>query len=354
MIRILGAGLAGLSAAINLKKAGEDVLVLEKLKSVGKQIHPNYQALRIEPPMETDAWLNSLGLAPKNYTVQHLSRMILQTPRRGIRTIRSKQIVPFVLRGGEGSLECGLYQEALDLGVDFEFLTKQTAADIIATGHQRIDAAAYGEVFELPDFPQDHYFYMHDDRYSPKGWYAYMVPMGGSQVEIVNCVSQPHVPKLKHYFDRLLKENSFIAKHVDGKKPLGRMAGYGSVEYPKTAKKGSSLLVGEAAGFQDVSRGFGMSYALRSGRLAALAILENLDYDVLWKKEFQNELKNDFAIRFMLSVWGDGAVEWFFRNVRDRETVDFSVMSPQGFVVNAINETAFLSEMAKRKIIGRW
>jgi flavin-dependent dehydrogenase len=354
MKKILGAGLSGLAAAINLKKGGEEVLVLERNASVGMQIHPNYQALRIDIPDRVDEWFASIGLKPHNPTIRYLSKMILETPRTGIRRISSRHPAPFALRGGQGSLEWALYQEALDLGIRFEFNTRQRSGDIIAFGHPKCDAVAYGEVYELPDFPEDEYFYMHDDRYSPKGWYAYAVPMGGGHVEIVNCVSQPNVSRCKELFHKLLSENAFLKGYVKDKKPISAFGGFGSVDYPKTAKHGGALLVGEAAGFQDVSRGFGIAYALRSGHLAAKALLGNLDYDELWKKSFDAELRLDFATRFALTIFGDRLVEWYFRDTKDNAEVDFADAAPKGLFFEIGKGIAFPAEMMKKRIMGHW
>lgn len=60
---------------------------------------------------------------------------------------------------------------------------------------------------------------------------------------------------------------------------------------PKTAIKGGHLLVGEAAGFQDVAFGFGIRYVILSGYLASKSIIEKINYDKLWKEMFLDELK---------------------------------------------------------------
>jgi flavin-dependent dehydrogenase len=354
MIRILGAGLSGLSAAINLKKGGKEVVVLERQPAVGMQIHPNYQVIRLPSNISVTDLFNQLNLTPCNPTIKYLNKMILETPRKGIRHITSTDKINFVLRGGEGSLEHALYLEALELGVQFEFSTKQRTADIIATGHKQCDAAAYGEIYEAPEFPQDQYFYMHDDRYAPKGWYSYIVPMGNDRIEIVTCVSQPYVSSCKAYFARLLRENKFVNSLTRGKKPISAFGGFGGVDFPNTAKQSNSLLVGEAAGFQDVSRGFGIAYALRSGYLAAKSILEGSDYDNLWKTHFEEELKYDFAIRFVFSTIGDYAVEWYFKDFKDNTTVDLNSASPKGMAHKLITGLGFPAELMKKKITGFW
>ena len=62
-IKILGAGISGLTASINLAKEGFDVTVFEKSSSVGSRFHSDFQGLENWSD-ETDALeiLKSLSL----------------------------------------------------------------------------------------------------------------------------------------------------------------------------------------------------------------------------------------------------------------------------------------------------
>lgn len=97
MIKILGAGLSGLSAAINLKLAGKDVTIFEKKKGIGGHIKPNFQALRCDfkTPKE---YLLGLNLNPK-YKYYDFSKAFFLTRTRCI-DIKLSQSVHFVSRGG--------------------------------------------------------------------------------------------------------------------------------------------------------------------------------------------------------------------------------------------------------------
>jgi hypothetical protein len=409
-IGVLGAGLAGLSAAITIAKTGEQVTVFECMPSVGRQIHPNYQALRTNAPGNNiNSYLGSLALAPKNFDSKYLSKMLLYTNDVGMRTLFFKNPVAFVMRGGNNSLEYGLYKQALDLGVQFEFTSKKSEKDatIIATGRRKCDAAAFGEIYEAPDFPRDCFFYMHNDRYSPMGWYSYIIPIGEDRIEIVNCASQPHAKKVAALYRLLITEHPFVRKYVTGKKPLCCFGGYGGVDYPTTAFRNGKYYVGEAAGFQDACRGFGMHYALESGHYAAKVIIENLDvrkfqelrtasgrrpldvvefpqqigmsrnsqkqfrehdqeriavldkrtsldYDVLWKNAFAERLRIDFAYRFALSLLGEKAVEWYFRNMKDGDTIDYSILEKHDFLCNIATNLAFNCELLKKRLLRYW
>ncbi|MFC2154617.1 NAD(P)/FAD-dependent oxidoreductase [Candidatus Altiarchaeota archaeon] len=353
MIRILGAGLSGLSAAINLAKEGAEVEVYEGNSSVGQQIYPNFQAL-IRTKGDLKGYLASLNLHPE-FNVQNFKKAFLSTPKRNL-DVKMAEEVSFIQRGGEGSLECGLFEEAKSLGVGFKFKSrlKNTEADIIASGHYRCDMAAFGAVFEDTSFPEDRFFYLYDDRYSPRGWYLYIVPLPDGDLEVVNCVSQPYVPLVRSLFYKALDEVKILKELIGGGKSKTTFGGFGGVYFPKSAVRDGRIYVGEAAGFQDPFRGFGMNYALESGFLAAKAILENQDYDKLWQEKFKRQRKMDFARRFTMVAAGDKLPEKYLKRFEDGDTVDLNKSTPTGFFGNLAIDLCYQLEHLYYGITGHW
>lgn len=353
MIRILGAGLSGLSAAINLAKAGKEVSVFEIKKDVGMHMHPNFQGLlRTEgKPIE---YLKSLNLSPK-FEYKNFSKMLLCTRKREL-NVNLKEPIPFVLRGGKDSLEYGLFKEAQKSGVAFEFSTmkKEKDVNIVATGHKRCDMAAFGVIYENTTFARDSFLYMHDDRFSPTGWYFYIIPVDKKRIEVVNCCSQPHVPKVKELFYRAIRERKIVSDIIKDSTELSTFGGFGGADVPKTAIIDGRLYVGEAAGFQDPFRGFGMNYALESGKLAADSIIQGKNYDALWKKQFTEQMKTDFARRYVMAQFGDKMVERYFRKVKEGDTLDFDTMRPKGLAYNLAESLAYRLGFLRRKIRGYW
>ena len=116
IIQVRGAGLSGLSAAINLKLRGFHPIVYEKNASVGMQTRSNFQVLKCNNPGE---YLSSLNLRP-TFSSLEFSKAILSTPGRDIE-LNLKSRVFFVKRGGADSLETGLFKQAEKIGVDFKF-----------------------------------------------------------------------------------------------------------------------------------------------------------------------------------------------------------------------------------------
>jgi len=352
-IKILGAGLSGLSAAINLKLAGKDVDVYELRNSVGEQIQPNFQLLHSREKSVSD-YLKDLNLSPK-FEYLEFSKAFFLTRKRDIE-INLKRPLTFVCRGGNRSLEYGLYQEALNLGVKFEFNTKisEKNVNIVATGPKGADACGFGYVYEDLDFPRDHFLMMYDDRYSPRGWYFYIVPHLENKFEVINCVCQPYTPLVKKLFSKAIEERKMIRDIVGNKKPVHSISGIGNVDIPRTAVIENRFYLGESAGFQDPFRGFGMNFALESGKLATEAIIKNLDYDKLWKQQFMDQFKLDFSRRLAISIFGDRLVEFLYRNVNSGDTMDFVKGDVSGTTGKVLKDLFFNLELFKHKLLGYW
>lgn len=352
MIKILGAGLSGLSAAINLTKGGEEVELHELNADVGMQLKPNFQALLCDSMPEE--YLKKLNLNPK-FLYYPLSRVYFCTRNKEF-DLNIPKSIPFVCRGGKQSLEYGLYEEARKVGVKFKFKSKidRLKADIIAIGHRNIDIAAFGAVYKDNGFLGGRFLIMYDDKYSPKGWYIYATPHIKGCVEIMNCVLKPHTENVKDLFLKAIREREILRKIVGNQEPLEYMGGAGGLDFPVNGVINDQYYLGEAAGFQDPFRGFGMSYALESGKLAADAILRNEDYNNLWKKAFMPHIKKDFSRRFIMSIFGDRFVEYLFsRKIRDG-TVDFDSFAPRGLLGKFAIDLFFRMELLKRRITGYW
>ena len=353
MIKILGAGLSGLTAGINLAIAEKEVKIFEQKNAVGDHIYPNYQGLlrTKNNPME---YLKKINLEPE-FKINTLSKAILCTRNNEVKVI-TKDAVPFVLRGGKESLEYGLYKQAEKLGVEFEFNSKikDTEVDIVSTGHYRCDMAAFAGIFEGVNFPDDEYLYMHDDRYSPRGWYLYILPISKGKIKLVNCTSQPYVKQTKKLFYKAISEKKILKEIIGDVKPIKTFGGYGGVDFPKSAVKNGIFYIGEAAGFQDPFRGFGMNYAIESGYLVAQAILNNQNYDNLWKNQFNHQKKMDFARRYAMVKWGDKIVEKYFSKYKDGQIVDLNKINPKGFKGKILEELFYRLELFHKWRTGYW
>jgi len=76
---------------------------------------------------------------------------------------------------------------------------------------------------------------------------------------------------------------------------------------------GGGRFVGEAAGFQDYLFGLGLRYALTSGHLAARSILENRDYNELWREALGPKQETSLVNRFLYEAGGNFGLSMFVR-----------------------------------------
>lgn len=141
---------------------------------------------------------------------------------------------------------------------------------------------------------------------------------------------------------------------IEGATPVKYFGGFGGFNVPKSAIKDGRLYVGEAAGFQDPARGFGMNYALETGKLAADSIINNQNYDELWKKQLGFQLKIDYASRFALSLFGDRIIDYLFRNLKDGDAIDSIKYVPDGLQGKAMVEFLYRAELFKKRLTGNW
>ena len=357
-VKILGAGPAGLCAAINLCRAGEAVKVFERRASAGMRFCPNLQGLRYlyMPP---ERFMAQLGIRAK-VDFHHFPRAIICTRKRRVELDCSGgSRMPFVLRGaggahGKDTLDAALFSEAEKLGVEFEFDSRASEGEvqIVATGSRGApDSAALGSVFENGDFPRDCQLVMFDDRYSPRGWYSYILPVGKDEVEFVTCVSKPYIPQLASLHARAIAGRKEIREAVGGRKKVASFGGSASSRIPKSAFVGGKYFVGEAAGFQDPYMGFGIAYALKSGRLAAESILHGTDYDAAWKREFGYYLRKDAAYRLVMEIAGDSAAEIMMSKYKDGARADLSDALPEkNAAYRALVEGVSLLAQAKKSL----
>ncbi len=303
-LKILGAGLSGLCAAINLARAGYRVQVFDKRAEVGMRFNGDLQALRNwlgpEDILSALARMN-LGVDFPHTPVTSLG----VTNGKALFTYRFARPLDYMVRRGSvhGSLDLALKQQALDSGVEL-FLGKtlpQSQVDIVATGPLpgKTIGVARGLVFRT-DAP-DSVLCLLDQDAAPGG-YAYLIVAGGHAC--LCTVLFRDFSRLSRAFHRsrdILLSN-FTGEFRDAR-PMG---GRGSFSGNPVFVRGGVLRVGEAAGLQDLAWGFGMDMALESGHLAARCIIHGLDYPSLARRRFLPMLKASVVNRFFWDALATG------------------------------------------------
>ncbi len=299
-ITILGAGIAGLTAAINLAKNGFNVIVYEKNKFVGER--ENICALR-NYDLETDAIKELESYGVKINPVLTVKRVIKFSPNYRIEETSKTPIFYVIERGRrKQSVDIQLYKQALESGVEILFHKSidEKKADIVATGFKRNDIFAYGHIYEDLSLEKKTGCIFYNNLYSPGG-YIYVLSSGNRTIICGVSFKRKFFSYVPANFSIFLNRNKFIKGLIEDKEPLDIVSGYGNYDILKSATKNGRFYVGDAAFFQDASKGFGIRYAVISGYLAAKAIIENKNYDKLWKSKFYEELKRNFKRRALIN-----------------------------------------------------
>lgn len=314
-VAIVGAGPAGLSAALTVAHAGQTAVVRERAFSVGHRFHGDFQGIENWTTRgDVLAEFASIGIDATFEHVPFYEATIFD--RQGHEyTVRSPDPLWYLVRRGAaaGTLDDALRKQAVAAGVDLRFgemVTHLPEGGVVAHGPHRADAVAVGYVFES-DLADGAFGAVSDDL-APKG-YAYLLVAGGRGT-VATCL-----------FDDFHQEKTYIQRTVDFfRERVGlRMSnprsfgGSGNVYAERSARRGPLLFVGEAAGFQDALFGFGIRYAVLSGHLAASALLAGspASYDLRWKERLGSLLSAGAVNRLLYEALGEAARSRLVRRI---------------------------------------
>jgi flavin-dependent dehydrogenase len=296
-IKIIGAGLSGLSAGIILSKNGYDVEIYERNADVGGRFHGDFQGLE-NWTEKTDVIDDIKGMNIEtdfNYYPQ--SGFYVSDGLKIQKVISGKPSFYLVKRGvQDDSLDQALKRQALNSGVTIFFnkTIPSAEADIIATGPimDKICAVANGIVFNTK--ASDIIMLLFDQKAAPKG-YGYLIIQNGS-----GCLVTVLFDEFKRANSCFKETKRLFSNLTDFNIENPRiMGGVGGFSVHNIFQKDNVLYVGEAAGLQDKLWGFGMRSAIRSGCLAAQSIIHNHNYEKLARNEFSNKLKASLVNRFI-------------------------------------------------------
>ena len=308
-IEIIGAGPAGLVAAINLAKADYKVAVYEEKPDVGHRFHGDFQGLENWSSEEDAAvLLERLGIRI-NYTCQPYSELTVFDANLNKRIIRSQRPLFYLVQRGHapGCLDYGLMEQAIEAGVEIVFnrrVDKLEKGGIIGIGPRAADAIAKGIVFNTN--MEDIAAAILDDRLAPKG-YAYLLIHRG-KATMATCMFKDF-KREKECFERTVEtfKKVFPKLNMTDAKEFG---GYGNFFFDKPVFENGKYYIGEAAGLQDCLWGFGMRYAMTSGYLAAKALIENKDYEALVRDNLIPMQKASLVNRFIFEMLGNNGYRY--------------------------------------------
>jgi len=305
-IKILGAGIAGLTAGIILAKNGYNVKIFEKRPNIGSYFEKDVHSIR--------NYLNNYDVLEKyksiGITLKHAQPIFEEyrfAPSLKSLRIYSKEKPIFYnfIRGFKDnrSLDMQLLKTAKNLGVKILFnekSKKNNKFNIIATGTKKITGVAFGKHYKLNSKTASNnqaVYYFLNEEYAPRG-YIYVSPFFDEFSVVVTTTKKIKKSNLQKNFNEFVKNNELVKGLLNQSTPQNEIFGSGFFDIPKTAVlNNNQIKIGEAAGFIDANTGFGVHYAIISGYLAARSLIEEKNYDTLWKKEIGEELKEGLQKR---------------------------------------------------------
>ena len=282
-IKILGGGIAGLTAAINLKKAGVDAEIHERKDFCGKRTN-DFQFLE-NWTFDDDALdiLRSMHIQADDYIKPWYTQEIISPFGKKYVGTSKEPLMYLIKRGNQqGSLDRSLTKQAVRRQIPIKYNSKLNFkdADIIATGINKPNFIATG--IKFPFEHPDRSIVILDDNLSFK-MYSYFI-VNDSLGEIVSAnptERKDHVVRLNQTVKRFEQILGIKIQSISE-----RFSAPVSFHYLNQATINRQYIAGEAAGFQDCLACFGMMYAFKSGYFAAKSISEGCDYDRLWQDDF--------------------------------------------------------------------
>ncbi|MBX3646340.1 MAG: NAD(P)-binding protein [Rhodocyclaceae bacterium] len=311
LVEVVGAGPAGLAAAITLARGGKRVVIHEAQQEVGHRFRRDLQGLENwSGHRDVLDLLRDLGLTTDFDMAPCVEATGFDAWDRPYPMRSSAPLLYLVERGPRnGSLDKALLDQALSFGVEIRYGSRKTLLDgpgIFASGPRAADAIAVGYHFETRLI--DSVWVILDDELAPGG-YAYLLAMGGRGT-IKSCMfrdfgrSRLYAERTVERFRRLV-DFDMKDSHFHG--------GAGNFRILPTAQPCQNPIAGEQAGFQDALAGFGMRYAMLSGVLAARSLLEGSVYDVSWQQDMKRPLETALVNRAIYDCLGNRGYHWLLR-----------------------------------------
>lgn len=324
-VEVVGAGPAGLVAAINLSKRGYDVTVYEENPDAGHRFHGDFQGIENWSSIEDAVdLLKRVGINVKpgaEFIFRPCKKITVFDPEMAMRVVTTERPFFYLVErgGGRGSLDRMLLNACSDAGVRVVFNKKADMlkmGGIVGVGPKAADAVARGIVFKTT--MEDTRAAVLDDRLAPKG-YAYLLIHGGKGT-IAICIFK-EFKREKECFEMTLQRfgKAFPSLNIEDPKEFG---GYGNFFFGKPVYENNKYYVGEAAGLQDCLWGFGLRYAIVSGFLAARSIIEGLDYASLLEKELLPMQRASLVNRLLFERFGNKRYAYFISMFSGADTVE--------------------------------
>ncbi|MBI3359286.1 MAG: NAD(P)/FAD-dependent oxidoreductase [Nitrospirae bacterium] len=340
-VKIAGAGPSGLTAAICLAKAGYEVEISEVREDVGARFIGDFQVLENgSGHLDFLEWLQKIGISI-NFFTRPVREATLFDYRLKAKRVRSHDPFGYFIHRGEApavsgnrglvepvgenatrspvmSLDHGLREQALSVGVKIHYQLSANLAevDIVATGPSSADALAKEMTFLTNSL--DKVWVLFDMKVAPGG-YAYLFVLDG--VATFGCAITRDLPQINRYFDMAMKR----LQEIDPFSIADQKTGYSFMDFSLkgSAMSNQKLYVGEAGGFQDYLFGLGLRYAMITGYCSAMSLIENKNYDRIWREQLGDSQEVSLVNRALYEFGGNMGLSMFVQQTDGKDFKEY-------------------------------
>lgn len=334
-IVIKGAGPAGLTTAINLKKAGYNVIVYEKNSDCGIRFHGDFQGFENwSSKIDILDELRLMNIKP-SFWYKPIEKAEFYDYKRNKRAINFEKPGLYLIQRGafEESLDHSLKNQAKNIDVDIVFnkWISDDDADIIASGPKYVDGIIRGIIFKtsIERVPT----IILDDLLAPKTFAYFLTGQGKG---CLGTGLTDNFKKADQYLNNTLAAFKELFE-IDISDEI-RFTGYGNFFLRRDYEENGKLFVGEAAGLQDYMLAFGLRQAITSGYFAAKSIIDNKNYNFLIKSRLLPQLKTSLSNRFLYRLAGNKGYSSFLKRGE-------KINNPMKRMYRQYNKTVFKSSI---------
>lgn len=313
--RIAGAGPAGLSAAIALRRRAFEVEVFEKHRGLGSRFPGSLQILdNFTFPGDSLDELRSCEVEPSFVRHPFFGSRFFARERPGddpaahrARNLEGDRPYGYCVRRGPepGCLDFELARQAEELGVRIRFgaFLDPERADILATGPREADGLA-AELHFSTD-AADRLEALWDEQIFPAGGYAYRIVSQGRGILAMALIGAADRPRGR-LDERLERSWDFFQRREPLRTRRGQVHWSRVNFYLCDFARASKPLPGEAGGLIDYTAGFGIRTAIVSGHLAGVSLAEGADFAALIRRRFGRSLRGAIVTRALIERFGFG------------------------------------------------